>query len=172
MAVNKAETEKTYGLMGVMQGTSPRVETKAQEVKLVRTWPNLLMREIVAFMALFAVLTVISIFFDAPLEGVANPSVTPNPAKAPWYFLGLQELLHYFHPLLAGVIMPGVAVGALMVLPYLDKNPSRRFRDRRWAIAIFTIMVVVNIVLIIIGVYFRGPGWAWVWPWATTLQGH
>ena len=123
------------------------------------------MRELVAFMALFAVLIVISVVFDAPLEGVANPSVTPNPAKAPWYFLGLQELLHYFHPLLAGVILPGVAVGALMVFPYLDKNPSRRYRARKWAITIFTIAVVVNVILIIIGVYFRGPGWHWVWPW-------
>ena len=132
---------------------------------MVRTWPNLMMRELVAFMVLTGILLLISLFVDAPLEGIANPAVTPNPAKAPWYFLGLQELLHYFHPLLAGVIFPGAAVMVLLALPYIDKNPSRSFRDRKLAINLFTVFVVLMVILIIIGVFFRGPGWHWVWPW-------
>jgi hypothetical protein len=89
------------------------------------TVPHLLLREITAFCLLVTGLAVISYFFDAPLLDIANPSVTPNPAKAPWYFLGLQELLHYYPPLISGIFLPGAAVVALLVIPYFDINVQR-----------------------------------------------
>ena len=101
----------------------------------------------------------VSLFWKAPLEELANPAKTPNPAKAPWYFLGLQELVSH-SALLGGVIVPGLAVLALLAIPYIDLNPSRRPADRKWAIRAFTLFVVVNVVLIIVGTFFRGPGWA------------
>ncbi|KKM12088.1 hypothetical protein SY88_05355 [Clostridiales bacterium PH28_bin88] len=149
--------------MGLIPGRSTRWE--AEETQWAMTWPNLIMREWVALLAALGVLMLVSLFFDAPLEGIANPAVTPNPAKAPWYFLGLQELLHYGNPLIMGILLPGVAISALMALPYLDRNPSSRPRDRKWAIGIFTTVVVVFGILTVIGTFFRGPGWEWVWPW-------
>src|SRR5689334_11212763 len=86
------------------------------------TYPHLLMREAIVFMILVIVLVVLALFWDAPLEQLANPLLTPNPAKAPWYFLGLQELLHYFPPLVAGVVLPTLVVLALVVIPYFDIN--------------------------------------------------
>jgi quinol-cytochrome oxidoreductase complex cytochrome b subunit len=106
----------------------------------------------------------VSLFWNAPLEEMANPVKTPNPAKAPWYFLGLQELVSH-SALLGGVVAPALVVLALIALPYLDPNPSRRPADRKWAIWIFTVFVVANIALIIVGTLFRGPGWAMVPPW-------
>jgi quinol-cytochrome oxidoreductase complex cytochrome b subunit len=106
----------------------------------------------------------VSLFWKAPLEELANPAKTPNPAKAPWYFLGLQELVSH-SALLGGVVVPGLIVLVLLAIPYIDPNPSRRPTDRKWAIRAFTLFVVVNIVLIVIGTLFRGPGWALVPPW-------
>lgn len=165
MAVNAslAKQEKVYGMMGVVRGLTPRVGQDPAETSF--TWPHLVIREAIAFAVLFAVLTAMSIFLDAPLEEIANPALTPNPAKAPWYFLGLQELLHYMHPLLAGIVLPGVAVGALMIIPYIDKNPSSRPADRKVAISVFLTAVLVTAVLTAIGTLFRGPNWGWVWPW-------
>ncbi|TDA68711.1 MAG: DUF4405 domain-containing protein [Clostridia bacterium] len=162
-AVATTPPAKEYGFMGLIPGRTPQVREDEVETEMV--WPHLVMRELVAFTALLAVLMLISLFFDAPLEGIANPSVTPNPAKAAWYFLWLQELLHYGSPLLFGIVLPGALVLGLMALPYLDKNPSRRFQDRRLAIAVFAAGLVAVAILIVIGMYFRGPGWHWVWPW-------
>ncbi len=155
--------DKVYGLMGVVRGQTPKVGQEPSEMAF--TWPHLVIREAFAFAILFAVLTIISIYVDAPLEEMADPALTPNPAKAPWYFLGLQELLYYMHPLLAGIIVPGVAIGALVVLPYLDKNPSSRPRDRKLAITVFLTGVFVTAVLTVIGTLFRGPNWGWTLPW-------
>lgn len=149
--------------MGVVRGGTPG--TRREPVEMEFTWPHLILREAIAFNLLIVVLSLISVFFDAPLEDLANPAVTPNPAKAPWYFLGLQELLHILPPFWAGVVLPGVAVLFLMALPYLDRNPSRRYRDRKLAITLFLLAVAVVAVLTIIGVFFRGPGWEWTWPW-------
>lgn len=190
----------------------------------VTTAPHLLVREIILIEICVAVLAVISLLFDAPLEGIADPLHTPNPAKAPWYFLGLQELLHYFPPVVAGVLLPGLVVVALVVIPYFrvnvevqglfEVNPRRRLAwitlalvglglflaaFHVWPVLIPTLLlylallaaalpiapaawrralhqlsladwimvwfVTVSVVLILIGVYFRGPGWSWVWPW-------
>ena len=85
-------------------------------------YPHLLLREAIAFQVLVIVLVVVALFWDAPLEQLANPLLTPNPAKAPWYFLGLQELLHYFPPLVAGIVIPTLVVVALVVIPYFNVN--------------------------------------------------
>jgi hypothetical protein len=100
--------------------TAARV--RKEEVELVMTVPHLVVREAIAFMVMVIVLTVLSLFFNAPLEWVANPEHTPNPAKAPWYFLGLQELLHYFPPVVAGVILPTLVILALVAIPYFRVN--------------------------------------------------
>jgi len=88
----------------------------------VMAYPHLLMREAIAFMVLVIALVVAALFWDAPLEQLANPLLTPNPAKAPWYFLGLQELLHYFPPLVAGIIIPTLVVVSIVVIPYFNVN--------------------------------------------------
>lgn len=91
----------------------------------VMTFPHLVIRELVALLALSLVLVLLAVFFDAPLEEIANPLKTPNPAKAPWYFLGLQEMLHYYPPIFSGVLIPGLVVTALVVIPYFDINLKR-----------------------------------------------
>lgn len=103
----------------------PAARATTHQETMVSTWPHLLVRELVAFLAVTLGLVAISIAFNAPLEAMANPSLTPNPAKAPWYFLGLQELLHYYSPLMAGVVLPGLVLGALAVVPYFDLNLVR-----------------------------------------------
>ena len=104
----------------------------------------------------------------APLEEMADPTRTPNPAKAPWYFLGLQELVHY-SAFVGGVLVPTLIVLALVALPYVDRRPhgvGRWFApERRFANTVFTVLVVVACTLTIVGTLFRGPNWAWTWPW-------
>ncbi len=89
------------------------------------TTPHLLLREVIAVCILFTVLAIVSFLFDAPLLDLADPTKTPNPSKAPWYFLGIQELLHYYPPLVSGILLPGLAVLALLVIPYFDVNQER-----------------------------------------------
>ncbi|MBI3317862.1 MAG: cytochrome b N-terminal domain-containing protein, partial [Candidatus Omnitrophica bacterium] len=135
----------------------------------VFTWPNLVSREFVAALALTLVLVVWSIFGHAPLEELANPNKTPNPSKAPWYFVGLQELLVYFDPWIAGVVLPTLILIGLMVLPYVDSNPRGvgyyNFRDRKFSTGIFTYGLGLWFALIVIGYYLRGPGWEIFMPW-------
>jgi menaquinol-cytochrome c reductase cytochrome b/c subunit len=104
----------------VTRRTSPHVQTRDEEQ--VMTYPEVLLRVAVAVVALLLVLVLLSLFWDAPLEGLADPVQTPNPAKAPWYFLGLQELLHYFPPVVGGVLIPTMVVLALVVIPYFGIN--------------------------------------------------
>lgn len=143
-------------------------ESRAAEVK-VETWPHLVSREMIAALACLLVLFAWSYFIDAPLEEPADPNTTPNPAKAPWYFLGLQELLVYFDPWLAGVVFPCLIILGLLLLPYLDTNTRGTgvysFRPRQKLITGFLFGFLLWTVLIVIGVWFRGPGWAWYWPW-------
>ncbi len=141
-----------------------RVE-RTQDDK-VNVWPHLLLEEMVALMACTVFLVVFSTFVDAPLLQLANVNLTPNPSKAPWYFLGLQELLRYFHPMIAGVTIPGVGLVLLMAFPYLDKNPSMRPANRKFSIMLFTWFVIMAAILSTIGSLFRGPGYNWVWPWS------
>jgi quinol-cytochrome oxidoreductase complex cytochrome b subunit len=153
-------------VLGVVPGVPPVGDRKIpDEQESVMVWPHLLVRHAVAALAVLLLVLIVAIFFDAPLREIANPAVTPNPEKAPWYFAGLQELLSHYHPLVAGILVPGTVVLGAMALPYLDRNPDRHGRTRRVAVATFTIFLVAWIVLTIIGFAFRGPDWGWVWPW-------
>ena len=132
----------------------------------VHTWPHLLIEEFIAMLILFAGMLVFSSIINAPLRELANPNLTPNPSKAPWYFLGLQELLRYFHPMVAGITIPTFILVGLAAIPYVDRNPSVRPGDRKVAITMFTLLFMFGAILTIIGSFFRGPGYNWVWPWA------
>src|SRR6188508_2153493 len=131
----------------------------------VHTWPHLLLEEFIAMAILFAGLLVFSSLINAPLRELANPNLTPNPSKAPWYFLGLQELLRYFHPMVAGIVIPTFILVGLAAVPYVDRNPSVKPGDRKVAITLFTILFMFGAILTIIGCFFRGPGYNWTWPW-------
>src|SRR5580700_11943866 len=140
--------------------------------KEVHTWPYLLRIELVAAVLVTALLMVWSITLSAPLEEPSNPNVTMNPAKAPWYFLGLQEMLVYFDPWIAGVIMPTFIIVGLMVVPYIDANPLGNgyytYKQRRFAIWTFLFgFIGLWVLMIVIGTFIRGPGWMWFWPGVT-----
>ncbi len=158
----------TQRLLTVVKAGSIQ-DVKATPVDKVHVWPHLLAREFVASLSCIAFLLVFSTFVHAPLLQLANPNQTPNPSKAPWYFLGLQELLTMFHPMVAGVTIPGMGLFALILAPYMDRNPSNRPEDRKFAISLFTIHLMFWAVLVIIGSFFRGPGFNWVWPWSQGL---
>ena len=153
-------------VLGIVPGKPVAGERKEpEEQDLVMVWPHLLVRHATAALSILLLVLVISIFFDAPLRDIANPASTPNPEKAPWYFAALQELLSHFHPLVAGVLIPGAIVVALVALPYLDSSRFTSVNFRKVSVAIFTIFMVVWIALTIVGFAFRGPNWGWVWPW-------
>ena len=158
---------KTYGLMALSK--RPRASVEARDPNdEVFAWPNLLYRELLVALTVIVLLHAISLIFMAPLEEIADPTRTPNPAKAPWYFLGLQELVHY-SALVGGVIVPTLLVMALLALPYVDRGPAGTGRwfapERRTANITFTALVIASVALTVIGTLFRGPNWAWVWPW-------
>lgn len=144
---------------GAIQGTTREPADK------VNVWPHLLAIEFVALLAMLAFLTLLSALVDAPLLEFANFNEQPNPSKAPWYFLGLQELLAYFDPMVAGIIIPGFGMVALMFIPYVDRNPSVRPSDRKLAISIFTVFFMAAAVVTIFGSFFRGPGFNFTFPW-------
>ncbi|MEK7389648.1 MAG: cytochrome b N-terminal domain-containing protein [Elusimicrobiota bacterium] len=141
---------------------------QANEEK-VDVWPHLVKREYVAAAATVLVIMVWSILQNAPLEAIANPNVTTNPSKAPWYFVGLQELLVYFDPWIAGVVMPGLIIVGLIAIPYIDTNPKGigyyAWKERPFANTMFMLGVVLWFALIYIGYACRGPNYAWYWPW-------
>jgi hypothetical protein len=133
----------------------------------INVWPHLLIEEFISLLVVSAGLVIFSTFVNAPLRELANPNLTPNPSKAPWYFLGLQELLRYFHPLVAGVTIPFIIIlTGLAAAPFIDRNPSTKPGDRKLAITLFTMMFMFGATLTIIGSFFRGTGYNWVWPWA------
>ena len=144
---------------------------KAGWQKEVHVWPFLLRIEFLAAIIITIILMVWSITLNAPLEEPANPNLTMNPAKAPWYFLGLQEMLVYFDPWIAGVVMPSIIMIGLMVFPYVDSNPLGNgyytLRQRRFAVNMFSWGFLMWILLIFIGTFIRGPGWIWFWPGET-----
>ncbi|MGI9607772.1 MAG: menaquinol oxidoreductase [Acidimicrobiales bacterium] len=153
-------------VLGVVPGKPVAGDRKEpDEQDLVMVWPHLLVRHAVAAMSVLFLVLVISIFFDAPLRAIANPTETPNPEKAPWYFAALQELLSHFHPLVAGVLIPAGIVVGLVALPYIDTSPEKRPGRRKVAVVTFTAFLVVWTILTIVGFAFRGPNWDWVWPW-------
>lgn len=158
---------RSYGLMALADRPALPVAERDPDDE-VMAWPHLLFRQVLLLLIVLVALHVVALLFNAPLEEIANPTHTPNPAKAPWYFLGLQELVHY-SALVGGVLVPAVAVMALIVLPYVDskqKGVGIWFApERRFANAIFAVLATVAIVLTLIGTFFRGPNWHWVWPW-------
>jgi hypothetical protein len=138
----------------------------------VHTWPYLMRIEFLAAIIVTVILTVWSITLNAPLEEPANPNLTMNPSKAPWYFLGLQEMLVYFDPWIAGVVMPTLIIVGLMAIPYIDVNPLGNgyytYKQRKFAIWAFLIgFLVLWTSFIVIGTFIRGPGWMWFWPTQT-----
>ena len=164
-----AKQGETHRLLAMVPPEGIQRAEARQEDK-VNVWPHLLLREAVAAFAMFAFLTVFSVVVNAPLRELANPNLTPNPSKAPWYFLSLQELLRYFHPMVAGVTIPTVALLALMATPFFDKNPSMRPENRKLAILMFTMFLMFWAILVLAGSFFRGPGFNWVWPWTETCS--
>jgi hypothetical protein len=140
--------------------------------KEVHVWPFLLRIEFLAAIIVTIILMVWSITLNAPLEEPANPNLTMNPAKAPWYFLGLQEMLVYFDPWIAGVVMPTLIIVGLMVIPYIDTNPLGSgyytWKQRKFSISTFLFgFVILWVAMILIGTFIRGPGWQWFWPGQT-----
>ena len=137
----------------------------------IHVWPYLVRVEFLATVIVTVILFVWSITLNAPLEEPANPNLTMNPSKAPWYFLGLQEMLVYFDPWIAGVVMPSLIMVGLMVFPYVDSNPLGNgyytLRQRRFALWMFGAGFLQWIILIVIGTFIRGPGWIWFWPGQT-----
>ena len=154
----------TQRLLTVVKSGSIQ-DVKATPVDKVHTWPHLLAGEFVAALACLSFTFFFSIFVNAPLLQQANINKTPNPSKAPWYFLGLQELLTMFHPMIAGVTIPGVGLIVLILAPYIDKNPSNKPEDRKFAISLQTVHLMFWAVLVIIGSFFRGPGFNFTLPW-------
>ncbi|MGZ4240297.1 MAG: menaquinol-cytochrome c reductase cytochrome b subunit [Actinomycetota bacterium] len=157
---------EVHRLLAVVPPEGIQRTVKRQDDK-VNVWPHLLAAEFLSLILMTAFLVVFSTFKDAPFRELANPSLTPNPSKAPWYFLGLQELLRYFHPQVAGVTIPGLGLFGLMAVPYADKNPSVNPNRRKLAIILFTMFMMFWSVLVILGVLFRGPGYNFIWPWKT-----
>ena len=137
--------------------------------KEIHVWPFLLRMEFLAAIIVTIILMVWSITLNAPLEELSNPNLTMNPAKAPWYFLGLQEMLVYFDPWIAGVVMPTLIIIGLMAIPYIDTNPLGSgyytWKQRKFAIGTFIFgFIILWVAMIIIGTFIRGPGWMWFWP--------
>jgi len=146
----------------IAQGLPP-LEKENDEKVLV--WPDLVYTELICMVAVSAFLLAWALLLPAPLEEPASSVKTPNPSKAPWYFLGLQELLTMFHPMIAGVTLPGVGILALILAPYLDRNPSNKPEDRKFMTAMMTMFLIFWAVLTIIGSFFRGPGFNFTFPW-------
>jgi hypothetical protein len=148
--------------------TARRVPSASSE-NYELTWPYFMYTILLCFLLTTIVLWVWSMAVHAPLEPIADPNKTPNPSKAPWYFVGLQELLVYFDPWIAGVVLPTLIIVGLMAIPYLDKNPlgvgTYNYRDRKFAFWVFTLGTAFWFLLILIGYFFRGPSWQWYWPW-------
>lgn len=169
------DPNKTYGIMEIVDGTSPMVEKAPEDT--VDTYPHYIMVLTISSLAVTFVLLIISLFFDAPLEDLANPLVTPNPGKAPWYFTGIQELIHYTNkPVIPAIIIPLLIVIWLVLIPYIDRKPMTRFASlfnqifiggekRKVLIILFTIFVFGAIIFTLIGSLFRGENWSVVLPW-------
>ncbi len=171
MSDKKNSEQKRYRALAFVKGDSLAKEKDSHVAEdELPTWPYLVRKEFLAAIIVTIILLVWSIALNAPLEDPSDPSVTPNPAKAPWYFLGLQEMLVYFDPWIAGVMFPSLIVMGLMAMPYIDVNPKGNgyytFKERWFAILTFCFgFHILWILLIIVGVFMRGPGWLWFWPW-------
>jgi menaquinol-cytochrome c reductase cytochrome b/c subunit len=163
-----AVPERVQRLLAVVKPEAiQKVERRPMD--RVNVWPHLMAAEFVSLLVVMAAVTFFSIAVDAPLRELSNFNQTPNPSKAPWYFLGLQELLRYFHPQVAGVTIPQVVIIILMAFPFIDRNPSTRPDDRKLAIVLFSFFMLSFAVLTTIGMFFRGPGFNFVFPWESGI---
>lgn len=161
--------DHTHRLLAMVPPTGIQ-QIRAKQDDKVYVWPHLISAEFVSLLAMTAFVTLLSTLPAFPLRELANPNITPNPSKAPWYFLGLQEMLRYFHPMIAGVTIPGiVGLLGLMTIPYLDRNPSVRPDNRKTAFVLMTFFLLGSGMMTLIGSFFRGPGFNWVWPWVDGL---
>ncbi len=161
---DEEKPQERYRLLGVVpREIEQRDEQEPDDT--VFTWPHFLIRHVVIAAITIAVVFLLAILFDAPLKDIANPSLTPQEAKAPWYFAGLQELLAHLQPMVAGILIPGAALLFLFALPYLDRSKGWRISDRKMVVVVFTALAIAALVLTVIGAFFRGPGWSWVLPW-------
>ena len=151
-------------LLGVVDRESVTAEDRPVD-DTVFTWPHLVVRHAVVALGVATVVLSLGVAFVAPLRGLANPNLTPEPSKAPWYFSALQELLSHFDPLVAGILIPTGIVLLLLVLPYIDRNPATEARNRKVAVLVFSTLLTAAVVLTVIGTFFRGPGWHFVAPW-------
>ncbi len=160
---------KPYRLLAlVKQDAVVRVQKEPDDT--VMTWPHLLSIEFFAAAVMSIFLILMGVFINAPLEELANGNVTPAVAKAPWYLVGLQELLAYFHPVVAGVLGPALILVGAALIPFIDRGPkgdggSPRPSDRKVAVLLFTIILAAGLTVTFLGAFFRGPGYAWTMPW-------
>jgi hypothetical protein len=159
------EGVRTQRLLTVVKARAIQ-NVKAEPTDKVNTWPHLMLMEFGALLAITGLLVIMAVVIHSPLLEPANFNATPNPSKAPWYFLGLQELLSYFDPQIAGVMVPlFIGMIGFMMIPYIDKNPSTRPTDRRYAIMLYSIFLAGSATLTIFGVLFRGQGFNFTYPW-------
>lgn len=163
--VEAAATKRTFGLQGFVRGPFTKVGNVPDDS--VYSWPHLLTAELLVFVLTVSAILCLSLFFNAPLEEPVNVMHPPNPAKAPWYFLGLQEMVSY-SAFWGGIGVPGIMVALLILVPYLDRTThgvGKWFdRGRLLANTIFLSMVILNVIFIIVGTFFRGPNWSLVSP--------
>jgi len=169
------DPNKTYGLMEIVDGTSPMVEKAPEDT--VDTFPHYIILLTICSLAVTLILLLISLFFDAPLEDLANPLVTPNPGKAPWYFTGIQELIHYTtKPVIPAIIIPLFIIVWLFLIPYIDRTAKTRpgillnrifvgGEKRKILIILFTVFIFGALIFTAIGSLFRGENWGFVLPW-------
>ena len=160
---------KPYRLLAlVKQDAVVRVQKEPDDTVMV--WPHLLTIEFFAAAMISVFLILMGVFVNAPLEELANGNVTPVVAKAPWYLVGVQELLAYFHPVVAGVMSIAFIVLGAMVVPYVDRGPngdggSPRPSDRKLGVVLFSMIMTAGLVVTFLGAFFRGPGYGWTLPW-------
>ncbi len=169
------DPNKTYGLMEIVDGTSPMVEKRVEET--VDTFPHYIILLILSSLMVTFVLLVVSLFFDAPLEDLANPLITPNPGKAPWYFTGIQELIHYTtKPIIPAIIIPILIIIWLLSIPYIDRKPGTKVGSilnkifvggerRKILVILFTVFIFGALIFTVIGSLFRGENWSFIVPW-------
>jgi len=169
------DPNKTYGIMEIVNGTSPMVEKATEDT--VESFPHYLLLLTICSLAVTFVLLLISLFLDAPLEDLANPLVTPNPGKAPWYFTGIQELIHYTtKPVVPAIIIPVLIIIWLLLIPYIDRKPKTKLGSllnriliggerRKVLVILFVCFVFGTLVFTVIGSLFRGENWSFVLPW-------
>ena len=159
---------RPYRLLAlVKQDAVVRVQKEPDDT--VMTWPHLLTIEFLSAVAMSIFLLLLGLFINAPLEELANPNVTPAVAKAPWYFLGLQELLAYFHPTVAGALTPAAVLVGSALIPYLDRRNLHSVKpsERKLEVTLFSVLWALGLTVTFIGIFFRGPGYSFILPWSS-----